>query len=152
MKRHFVFSAALVGSAMALTSSAFALSAADLVGAWQLTSATGFDKGTALFDANGHFAIELYKSNIPSYGSGVRTKGTPEEYKATVEGSNALYGTYKLSGADLLLHIEASMFPNWNGADQKRANLTISGGELKWTTPAPSSGGPANETVWKRAN
>ena len=41
------------------------------------------------------------------------------------------------------------MFPNWEGAEQKRA-FRISGDELTYNVPAASGGGTA-EFVWRRA-
>jgi hypothetical protein len=147
---------AITVSILALAAgTAVAQSAKDLVGAWTLVSAGDAfgpnPEGLLMFDANGRVAAELFRSNLPKYASGVRTKGTPEEYKATVEGSISFFGTYSVSGTDLLLHIESCSFPNWNGADQKRTNLTVVGDELKWTQPTPSMGGPPIAVVWKRA-
>jgi hypothetical protein len=82
-----------------------------------------------------------------------RTQGTPAEYKATVEGSISYFGTYSVSGTDLILHVEGSTFPNWTGTDQKRINLSVTADDLKYTNPAPSGGGAAAAAaplVWKR--
>jgi Lipocalin-like domain len=46
--------------------------------------------------------------------------------------------------------IEGTTFPNWIGTDQKRP-FTISGGELKWTTPTTSLGSGTALDVWRRA-
>jgi Lipocalin-like domain len=59
------------------------------------------------------------------------------------------FGTYSVSEADrsIAIHIDASSFPNWNGADQKRI-VAIAEDELKLI--APVAFGTA-EVVWKRA-
>ena len=157
MKRGFFCRLSAVTALMVVLASghAVALTARDLVGAWTLVSA-GFaygdnPKGIAMFDAHGHIAIELLRAGVPKYASNLRTQGTPEEYKATVDGSLAFYGTYKVKGTDLLLHIESSTFPNLNGADQKRTGLKIKGDMLTWTQPTPSGGGGPALAVWKRA-
>jgi len=155
-RRNILGLSAVAGLTVTLAASnALALSAQDLAGTWTLVSASDAfpagSKGILMLDANGHVAAELFRSNLPKYASGTRTKGTPEEYKATVEGSISYFGTYSVGGTDLLLHIESSSFPNWNGMDQKRTNVTVSGDELKWTQPTPSAGGPPILTVWKRA-
>jgi hypothetical protein len=157
MKRRTILSISAIaplGLALA-TSNAVAQSAKDLVGTWTLVSAgEAFGpnpKGLLMFDANGHVAADLFRADLPKYASGNRTKGTPEEYKATVEGSISYFGKYSVSGTDLLLHIESCSFPNWNGADQKRINLAVTGDELKWTQPTPSAGGAPAVVVWKRA-
>jgi hypothetical protein len=145
---------AATGLMVAFTAAnAVALTARDLVGTWTPVSNPPYGdnpKGIAMFDAHGHVAIQLFRAAVPKYASNFRTQGTPDEYKATVEGSIAYFGTYKVKGTDLLVHIESSTFPNWNGADQRRTNLTIKGDKLTWTQATPSGGGGAVATVWKR--
>jgi hypothetical protein len=85
------------------------------------------------------------------HASNNRAQGTPEEYKATVQGYIGYFGSYAFNGTDLVFHIEGSSFPNWNGTDQKRTNVTITGDELKYSQPTPSAGGPPIVVVWKRA-
>jgi hypothetical protein len=136
------------------SSGAAAQTAKDLVGTWTLDAAGGFGvnpKGYVMFDANGHFGALLMRSDLPKYASNRRTQGTAEEYKATVQGMIAYYGTYSVDGKDVNLHIEGSSFPNWNGTDQKRTDLSITGEEMRWTQPATSGGGHPAETLWKRA-
>ena len=136
-------------------SAGLAQSAKDLVGAWTLVSAEAYGpnpKGLLIFDANGHFSSQFMKADLPKYTSNSRTQGTPEEYKATVQGYLGYFGTYALNGSDLVFHIEGSSFPNWNGAEQKRTNVTITGDELKYSQPTPSAGGSPVVIVWKRAH
>jgi hypothetical protein len=144
-----------VASALALSISAVAAqSAKDLVGAWTLVSADAFGsnpKGMLIFSADGHFASVLVRTDIAKYASNSRTQATPAESKATVDGTLAFFGTYTVSGTDLSLHLDGSTFPNWNGADQKRTNLTITGDELKYTQPTPSVGGAPAVVVWRRS-
>jgi hypothetical protein len=147
-----LFAAAVLGLGLAAGSAA-AQSAKDLVGTWTINSADAFGpsrRGILMFDAGGHFSIQLMKSDLPKYAANSRVQGTAEENKATVQGTLALFGTYSVSGADLIFHVEASSYPNWTGTEQKRTNVAISGDELKWTNPAPSAGGPAGVVVWKR--
>jgi hypothetical protein len=129
--------------------------AKDVIGGWTIVSAGDAygptPKGSLIFDPNGRFSVQLMRHDLPKYVSNNRTQGTPAEYKATVEGSLAYFGTYSISGTDLNLHIEGSTFPNWIGLDQKRINLSVSGDELRYTQPTPSGGGPAALLVWKRA-
>jgi hypothetical protein len=47
-------------------------------------------------------------------------------------------------------HVEGCTFPNWKGVDQKRL-FKLSGDELSWTNPAPSTGTGSSLSVWKRA-
>jgi hypothetical protein len=95
--------------------------------------------GSLIFETNGRYSLTLMKSDLPKYLSNSRIQGTPWEYKTTVEGSLFHLGTYSVSGTDLIFHVEASTFPNWNNTDQRRAVLSVTGDELKYTNPTPSS-------------
>jgi hypothetical protein len=158
MNRRNVLSLSAI-AALGLTlsaGSAAAQSAKDLVGSWTAVSVDAYGpnpKGSLIFEANGRFSLQLMRSDLPKYASSNRTQGTPAEYKATVEGSISYFGTYAVSGTDLMLHVEGSTFPNWTGTDQKRVNLSVTGDELKYTNPTPSGGGaaaPSLPLVWKR--
>jgi len=108
--------------------------------------------GQMMFDPNGHFSEVLTRSDLPKFASNNRQAGTPEENKAVVQGSIALFGTYTVNETDktIILHIEGSTFPNWVGVDQKRL-FKLSGDELNWTVPAPSVGSGTVYIVWKCA-
>ena len=108
-------------------------------------------KGVAFFDPNGHFIITVMRSDRAKYAIDLPTQGTVEENKGTAQGTITNYGTYSLSEADrtIAIHIEASSFPNWNGADQKRT-LAIAGDQLTLTARALQTGGHA-DVIWNRA-
>ena len=107
-------------------------------------------QGLAVFDRDGRYILMTARSGQPKFASNNRADGTPEEYKAVVQGSIAHFGRYTVNEADksITFHIEASTFPNWNGAEQKRP-VSLTGDELTWRTAA-SSGGLA-EVVLRRA-
>lgn len=107
--------------------------------------------GLVIFDGHGHYALVNSRADLPKYGSNDRMKGTGDEYKATVQGSIAHFGTYRINEADktITFHIDTSTYPNWNGVEQRRP-FVLSGDNLKWTTPAASGGG-SGEVVLKRA-
>src|SRR5262249_6933426 len=107
-------------------------------------------KGFLIFDTNGPYSLMLMRPELPKYASNNRTQGTSEEYKAISAGSISYFGTYSVSGSDLILRVEHSYFPNWNGTEHKRTNFTVTGDELKYTNTAPSVGGPPAALVWKR--
>jgi lipocalin-like protein len=108
-------------------------------------------QGMVIFDASGHYALVNARADQPKFASNNRLDGTPEEYKAIVQGSIAHFGRYTVNEADktITFHIETSTFPNWNGIEQKRP-FTLNGDDLKWTTPSASGGG-SGEVVLKRA-
>jgi Lipocalin-like domain len=61
-----------------------------------------------MLDATGHVAAQLMRSDLPKYAANNRSQGTPEENKATVQGIISYFGTYSVSGTDLLFHIDGS--------------------------------------------
>jgi hypothetical protein len=153
-QRSILRAAAMTALGFVLTmNQAAAQMAKDIVGTWSLTSADAFGptpKGSIIFETNGRFSAILMRNDLAKYASNSRIQGTPAEYKGTVDGSLAYFGTYSVSGTDLNLHVDGSTFPNWTGTDQKRTNIAITGDEFKYTQPTPSGGGPATVVVWKR--
>jgi len=108
-------------------------------------------KGIAFFDATGHFIITVMRADRAKYAIDFPTQGTADENKATAQGTMTYFGTYSVNEADhtIALHIEASSFPNWNGADQKRT-FAIAGDQLTLTARALQTGGHA-DVNWTRA-
>jgi hypothetical protein len=109
-------------------------------------------KGMLVFDGT-RFATQVMAANLPKFGSNNRMVGTPQEYEAISHGVVAYFGTYTVHEADriVILHIERSSFPNWEGTDQQR-KFEFAGDELRYTA-ASSTANPAEEAVlvWKRA-
>lgn len=140
-----------------------------LVGTWKLVSSHNVrsdgsridragpnPKGIVIYTSDGHFVFVNTRSDLPKLASNSRDRGTPEEYKAVVQGSLAYFGTYSVNEADKVItaQIEGSTFANMIGApDQKRIITSLTADELKFTNPAPTSGGTLGtlELVWKRA-
>ena len=134
----------------------------DLVGTWALVSAINeqggnktntygpHPKGILTVDANGHYVLVIARADLPKVASNNRTTATPEENKAIVQGSGAHFGTLSVNATDktITFKIETSLFPNWDGTEQKRP-FTVTGDELQYTVPAASGGGTAT-VVWKR--
>jgi hypothetical protein len=108
-------------------------------------------QGLVIFDGNGYYALVNARGDLPKVASNNRMEGTPEEYKAIVQGSIAHFGRYTINDADktITFQIQTSTFPNWNGTVQTRP-FTLMGDELRWTTPAASGGG-SGEVVLRRA-
>jgi hypothetical protein len=109
-------------------------------------------QGILTFDAEGRYALQIYRAGRAKFASGDKSKGSPEENSAAVLGSNAHFGRYVANTDEgtIIFLIEHASFPNWEGTGQKRA-FTISGDELTYTVPTPTSGGTAiGEVKWKR--
>jgi hypothetical protein len=133
-----------------------------VVGTWILVSETAHKGGktteplgphplgSMMLDRGGRFMLMIAKPDLPRFAANKRDAGTPEENKAVLAGSLAFFGTYSVKEQVLTLHPEASTFPNWVGADQKR-DFTISGTEMKWVNKSPAIGAEVVEVVWRRA-
>lgn len=134
-----------------------------LVGTWKIVSVDNTrpdgsikqifgpnPRGIAVFDDHGNTVVVLMRSDRAKFAADNRDLGTPEEYKATVQGTHAYFGRYSVIEAEktLVFHNEGNTFPNQEGIDTKRF-ISITGDEFRWTTPAPSVGG-RSEAVWKR--
>jgi hypothetical protein len=126
-----------------------------VVGTWKLISADAFGEsplGSLMLDRTGHFSAIFIRADLPPYASNSRVQGTTDEYRNTVNGSVAVFGTYKLDGDSLHFHIDGSTFPNWIGTDQTRYNVTVSNTKLEYTQLHPSAGGSPIVVEWQRVN
>lgn len=108
--------------------------------------------GLLIFDKNGNYAIQILHENRPKFISGDKTKGTNEENKALVLGSNSHFGKYTINAKDqtITFKVEHAFFPNWEGVEQIRP-FTLTKTELKYTVPNTTNGtGVSGEVIWKR--
>lgn len=161
MKRIIALATMALALGVALPAPTMAQTAKDLVGTWSNVSNVNVrqdgsrvdifgPKGTglAMFDANGRFAIININPETPKFASNNRAQGTPEENKAAVLGSIALYGAYAVADKVITFKIDGSSFPNWTGSEQKRTISAFTPDQFTWTLAA-SVGGTA-EVTWKR--
>jgi hypothetical protein len=105
--------------------------------------------GALMFAGDGRFSQILTRGDPPKVASNNRDTASAEENKAITRGSLAMFGTYNFNEADgtLIIKIERSTFPNWNGTEQKRQITALSSSELKWQNSGASIGGSI-ENVW----
>jgi hypothetical protein len=94
-------------------------------------------KGTARFDADGRYSLEV----MPSTGS---------------QPGISASGTYTLdeAGKTLTLKVEESSVSNWKGTTQNGTLKFVSSDHLGWTTSAPlvaSADFTGTELIWARA-
>ncbi len=109
--------------------------------------------GLLMFDAAGHYSLQIVSAGRPPFAANDKSRGTPAEYRAAVQGSNAHFGTYSVEQAKhtITFRIEHASFPNWEGTEQKRS-FSLVGDHLKYTVPAPTTGSVAvGEVEWQRA-
>ena len=137
-----------------------------LVGTWTLVSSDqvrpdgstlkqfGTDpRGINVFDANGRFFLMIASADNWQIASSDLGSTNSEETGRLVTELIAYYGTYTVNETErfIMLHLDASTFPNQIGTDQKRTITSLTANELKYTTPAATSGVQVHQ-VWKRAD
>ena len=62
-------------------------------------------KGILIFASDGHFATVNARADLPKLASANRSRATPEETKAVVEGSLAYYDAYSVSDSEKLITV-----------------------------------------------
>jgi hypothetical protein len=133
-----------------------------IVGTWVYVSSTAKladgspfwganPKGLMIFTPNGHFSWQLFRSDRPKFAGKNRMTATPDENKATLQGSLAYFGTYSVNETDktITTRTEGSTFPNSEGEEQKRIITRLTADELIYENPVTTRGDRV-EAVWKR--
>lgn len=98
-------------------------------------------RGLAVFTADGHYLIEIYRVARPRFAANDKQHGTADEYRQASLGMSAHFGTFQLDTAHgtLTFSIEGASFPNWEGLRQVR-QFTLAGDTLSWRVPPRSDG------------
>jgi hypothetical protein len=106
-------------------------------------------KGVNVFGADGHFVVFYTRADLPKLASNDRTKATPQEAKALMDGVIAYSGTYTVEEASktIVLNIETTSFPNQLGLPQKRVITSLTADELKYSNPTATAGGKIEITL-----
>ncbi|NTX39595.1 lipocalin-like domain-containing protein [Myxococcus sp. CA033] len=111
-------------------------------------------QGLLMFDGQGRYSIQILRAGRARFASSDKSQGTPEENQATVRGTNSHFGRYSVNEVErtVTFHIDHASFPNWEGTQQRRT-FTLTGDELKYIVPAPTTGGTGavGEVKWRRA-
>jgi hypothetical protein len=134
-----------------------------LTGTWTFVSSTGKQpdgspvwgsdpRGLLIFTDNGRYSSQLLRSDRPKFASNNRLQGTPDDNKATAQGTISSFGTYSVDEANktYTIRFEGSSYPNQEGTEQVRP-FTITGDELRVTNPTTTYGGPASQLFYRRA-
>jgi hypothetical protein len=97
--------------------------------------------GMAIFTADGHMMIEVFRDVRTKFASNDRAKGTFDEYKEVSLSSSCLFGTYSVDTATgkVTMKIDRSTFPNNDDTTQVRA-YELKGDTLSWRVPARPDG------------
>lgn len=151
---------------MCIATSAHAEDLKSLEGVWVMDSAyeihadgsrtTNYGehpKGLFNVDHSGRYNMQIFKIGRPSFASGDKARGTPDEYRAALVGISTHIGKIKIDHAkhQLIFDVDAASFPNWEGKQQVR-DYTFKDGVLSYAVPASASGsGTTAYSVWRRA-
>jgi len=97
--------------------------------------------GMAIFTADGHMMIEVFRDVRIKFAGSDRAKGTFEEYKDASLSSSCSFGTYSVDPATskVTMKIDRSTFPNYDDTTQVRA-YELKGDILSWKVPARPDG------------
>ena len=110
-------------------------------------------KGLLFVDHAGRYSIQIFKAGRPSFASGDKARGTPEEYSTDLIGISTHIGRVTIDQArhQLFFDVDAASFPNWEGKRQVR-DFTYENGLLSYAVPASASGSSTIAySVWRRA-
>jgi Lipocalin-like domain len=107
-------------------------------------------KGYFMFDAAGHFSINLIRAGRPKFGN--RDFPTAGEGKAALEGMIVMFGDYKVNETEhsISLQIIGGSFPAWDNTNKKRF-IAISDDVLTYKNPTPATGAGTAVVTLKRA-
>lgn len=110
-------------------------------------------QGLFIVDKAGRYSMQIFRPGRARFASGIKARGTAEEYRDAVVGSSTHTGRVDvdLAQAKLIFSIDSSSFPNWEGTRQIR-DFVFNDGTLTYSVPASASGnGTVAYSVWRRA-
>jgi hypothetical protein len=118
-----------------------------IVGTWALTAADKLlpdgtrvhdhfgdnPHGIAIFTADGHYTVEIYRADRTKFSSLDRLKGTPDQYKEALEGMSVHFGRYTVDPSKHTINfiIDRASFSDWDDTTQVRS-YELKGDELSW--------------------
>ena len=111
-------------------------------------------QGSLIYAASGSFSFQIHRTDRPRIAAGDQMKSSEEETVLNYRGYVAYHGRYLWNGGDgtVTHRVTGSLFPNWEGTEQKRF-VRIVGGRLEMETPPTQWGGGevvVAATVWQR--
>ena len=93
-------------------------------------------QGTIIYTESGGYSAQLMRKDRPRLKASDQIKGTDEEIRSNFEGCISYFGTYQVDEAKNIIshYVEASIFPNMEGTEQKR-QFEFSKNRLQLRTP-----------------
>ena len=111
-------------------------------------------RGSLLYTPGGRFSYQGHRPDRPHVAAGDQMKSSEEETMLNYRGYVAYYGLWRWEAAEgaVVHRVEGSLFPNWEGREQRRY-VRLAGGRLELATPPTQWGGGEIIqacTVWER--
>jgi hypothetical protein len=107
--------------------------------------------GHAIFTADGHYSVQIYRADRLKFASGDKFQGTLEEYKEASLGMSVHFGRYRVDPVQhtITFQIDRSSVPNLDDTTAVRP-YELKGDELSWRV-APRKDGSVPVTTLRRA-
>lgn len=136
--------------------------AQQIIGTWILVSSIDIEPdgttsdtwgpdplGTYMFDTDGRFTQIVMRADLPKVAS--RELTTPDQARAVVMGSLAMFGSYTVDEAAGVIdvHFTGCTFASFNGTSGKRRVTMVSADEMQLSNAA-RAGGRSGRSVWRR--
>jgi Lipocalin-like domain len=108
--------------------------------------------GQAIFTADGHYSVQIYRAERLKFSSGDKFNGTSEEYKDASLSTSVHFGRYSVDPVKhtITLNIDRSSNPNQDDTTAVRP-YELKGAELSWKV-APRQDGSVPITILRRAS
>lgn len=110
-------------------------------------------QGSLIYTETGRYSAQLMRVDRPRLSSGDQMTASAEEIEVNYKGSVSYFGAYEFDAENRMIihHVEASIFPNMEGTEQKRF-FELSGDRLQLKTPLYKLAGEMGEGVllWER--
>ena len=139
-KAFTAFSALLLLAGLALPAAdTMAQGARQLVGSWDTPKSASYGenaRGLLIFTADGHYQLSIQRATLPKIASNNRTKGTPQEDHAVVEGSINHFGRYTVTTKRRPSHSISRAARSRTGSERRRSGRTRSRA-MCWFTRSP---------------
>jgi hypothetical protein len=97
--------------------------------------------GMAIFTADGHYMLEIFRDVRTKFAGKDREKATFEEYKEAQLSASCSFGTYSVDAATakLTIHVDRSTYPNNDDTTVVR-DYELKGDTVSWRVTPPPDG------------
>ena len=125
-----------------------------IVGTWELAAAEKLlpdgsrvedygpkPHGLCIFTADGHYSLQIYRSDRVKFASGDKFSATPDEYKDAILGMSVGFGRYEIDDAKhtIVFHRDGNFISNQEGTTGVDP-YELKGDVLSWKVAARKDG------------